>query len=308
MGLGAGFKVSQLERQVREAERLQQVAELARIERALVTVHHQNFAPATRAFVPLPPRTDPAPIEGRLREIHIGALGLFEFAKRRQVAEWARQAAFGQAQEADARMQAEYQRLMRDADLEWRKLVDHDPVAVRAALEAAFDDDRAPAVCLDVDDEDGVRYATVAVLFPGLGLVPEKCATVTPAGRPTLKPRTKTDRNQVYLAALGSTVLAAVKEGFAAAPSVQEFRVVAVRVAARQVNGFEAVFAGRFDRERCQATPWTRIDPAEALAGVPGGLLRRTGRTREVAALDPSAEPGLAAVLAALADGLAADV
>jgi len=216
------------------------------------------------------------------------------------VALWAKNAAVERAWRLGEHRRAEHELLQRQADQRWEALLGHDAETVMAALEEAYEGNQAPAACLDVGTDRGVRYATVMVLFPPVEAIPEKRAAFTPTGRPTMKARTKTDRNGLYLAALGSTVLATVREGFAVTPSVQEFRLVAVRTSSAAL---EAVFAGRFPRHRFGTAGWESLDPAAVLVGLPDSLLRRVGRTGEVAALDLSAEPPLAELMTAVSEG-----
>jgi hypothetical protein len=123
---------------------------------------------------------------------------------------------------------------------------------------------------------------------------------LTIARRPTLKKRTKTDRNALYAAALGSTVLATVEEGFAVAPSVEEIRILVVcknPQAPTPLTYLSAIYAARFRREPLQRWTWPRVDPTEALLTAPDAMLRRKGTTQEIMPLDLSDEPDLAAVV-----------
>lgn len=282
-----------------QADRMRQIADLQWTERSLVTVHHEAFAPAQRQVLPPPPPIDPAPFERELRKIHLGGLGFFEWTKRREVRLWAKTAAAERARQSGQHRHTEYEFSQRQADQHWEALLGHDPQAVKTALSQAYQDNRAPAICLDVGTENGVRYATVLVWVPHVEMIPEKRTAVTPTGRPTMKARTKTDRNDLYFAALGSTVLATVREGLAAAPSVQELRLVAARTPGPRP---EPVFAGKFPRHHFESVDWERLNPAAVLTDMPDALLRRAGRTGEVRALDLSAEPQLAGLIAAIGE------
>ncbi len=96
-------------------------------------------------------------------------------------------------------------------------------------LEEAFGDNASEATCVDVGVEEGTNYATVVILFGSAQMVPERTPSFTSSGKSTTKKRSRADRNALYVSALASTVLATVKEGLAAAPSVAEFRVVVMR-------------------------------------------------------------------------------
>jgi hypothetical protein len=138
-------------------------------------------------------------------------------------------------------------------------------------------------------------------------MVPDQMPDVTPGGRPTLRKRSKTDRNALYTAALGSTVLATVKEGFAVAPSVEEIRVLVVSKNPQALNPetyLSAIYAARFHRETLQRWHWPLVDPVEALLTAPDAMLQRKGATQEIMPLDVADDPELAA----LVDRLQADL
>ena len=164
-----------------------------------------------------------------------------------------------------------------------------------AQLELAFEDNQSPAACMDVG-QDPARYATVLLMLGPPQMIPEQRPDVTPGGRPTLKKRSKTDCNALYAAALGSTVLATVKEGFAVAPSVEEIRVLVVSKNPQALTlqtYLSAIYAARFHREPLQRWHWPLIDPVDALLTAPDAMLRRKGATQEIIPLDLSADPDL---------------
>lgn len=197
-------------------------------------------------------------------------------------------------------VEAEHAQAQAAADAQWQRLLDNDSETVMAALEGAFEDNQSPAACLDVDVEDGIHFATVLALFGPGTMVPEQKPALTPAGRPTLKKRTKTDRNQLYTTALGSMVLATVKEGFAVAPNVDEIRILVIRKdpqASTPTEYLTPIYAARFARGRTVNIPWTAIDPAETLLRADDAMLVRRGSTKEVAPLDLSKDPELASLV-----------
>jgi hypothetical protein len=166
---------------------------------------------------------------------------------------------------------------------------------VIAQLELAFEDNQSPAACMDVGQAP-VRYATVLVMFGPSQMTPDQEPAWTPGGRPTLKKRTKTDRNALYAAALGSTVLATVKEGLAVASSVEEMRVLVVSKNPQALTPetyLSAIYVARFRRELLQRWNWPLVDPVEALLTAPDAMLRRKGTTQEITPLNLSDEPDL---------------
>jgi hypothetical protein len=99
-------------------------------------------------------------------------------------------------------------------DRDWQRLQANDPEVTLDALEQAFADNEAPAAAIDCEGD----HTTVVMQFVGPeAIIPEKKPARTPTGKQTLKKRTKTEINALYLQALGSNVLATVKEAFAVA-------------------------------------------------------------------------------------------
>jgi hypothetical protein len=163
----------------------------------------------------------------------------------------------------------------------------HDSDTVIAAVDAAFADNASESTCVDAryDDIAGGRYVTCVVMFGTPDMVPEQRPDVTPGGKPTLRKRTKTDRNALYTQALASTVLATVKEALAVAVSADEVRILVVRrnsAADTAADYLGVIYIGSFRRDALASLPWTTVDPVELLLGAPGAHLKRTGSTHEV--------------------------
>jgi HEAT repeat protein len=222
-----------------------------------------------------------------------------------------------QSREAEARtaVEAEVERLSAEAraerdreqaalDAEWQQLIDNDPATAIDALEAAFADNGAPATPIDCDPVTGT--ATVTMLFGHPDLVPERTPAMTPGGKPTLRKRTKSDRNDLYLNALASNVLATVKEGFAVAPGLAAITVLVVRRDPFASGGDQlvAVYAATFDRTMVADIDWENIKPANLLDAPRDWLLNLKGQAADVAPLDLREEPDLQAVLEQLAEVL----
>jgi HEAT repeat protein len=220
-----------------------------------------------------------------------------------------------QSEEADARaaVDREAERLTAAAQAErdseqaaldegWQRLVDNDPAVVISALEAAFADNGAPATPIDCDSETAT--ATVTMLFGHPDLVPERTPALTPSGKPTLRKRTKSDRNDLYLNALASNVLATVKEGFAVAPGLRAIQALVVRRDPIATGGDQlvAVYAATFTREMLGAIDWNNIKPANLLDAPANWLLTLKGQADEVVPLDLRDEPDLQSVLEQLAE------
>jgi len=300
-----GTSLAELHRQAAAAEREEAIRSVMTLERSLLTQHLQEFPPAARPVVPSPAPPDPAPFIAARAQQALEGLSIFDRAKRRDAQRWARDAG---RHDADAQWEQ-----TRRAHLEqqhaatqwWEKLLAHDETTVHEALEDAFEDNQFPAACIDVGKDlstpAGTRYATVLIIFGPVDLVPEKQPDITPSGRPTLRKRTQSARNDFYVQALGSTVLATVREGLAVAPSVTELRVVVLRRdpgAADPASYLEWIYAGRFPRAWAASMPWAAVNPAEALLQAPEARMRRRGAAAHVVALPLDDEPGLAGIVA----------
>jgi len=224
-------------------------------------------------------------------------IGLFRFAERRAARARAIVDAEAEAQRIDAANAEIYRDLCAEAASDWAKLTEHAPEAVINAIDAAYADNASESTCIDAGTEpEGTRYATVTVLFGSVELIPEKVSALTPTGRPTVKKRTKTDRNALYVSALASTVLATVREALQCSPATDEVRVIVLRRAPGTVvsaMSMEAIYAATFDRELVAKLDLRRVDLSSMLLQIPEAQLRRTGATLEVVALD---DPDLADV------------
>jgi hypothetical protein len=368
-----------LEREARQAERDEQIRRVAEIERQLVTVHVQTFAPAQRPILPPPDAVDAKPIYNRLRdqlgipdlvaelhpfgqppravepppvdtealvaeeeELALKDISIFKRGDRRQAKANARAVAEKRAKQLNAertesiaaeqlrldsiweelqRRQTraaaattlEQERLMSEANAErdrqqaeidaiWRQLVNNDPAVVIDALESAFADNDAPATPIDCDAATGTVTVTMLVGHPDL--VPERTPAFTAGGKPTLRKRSKSDRNDLYLNALASNVLATAKEGFAVAPGLNAMKILVVRRDPIPTGGDQlvAVYAGMFTRQMHAGLNWQNIKPANLLDLPSDWLLHLKGQADEVVPLDLRDEPDLQGIVEHLAD------
>lgn len=277
--------LAQLERVEKAAAAEAQINELAALERSLVTIHHEEFPLARPREVSPPPPVEFPQILDHMTQQALAGIGVFKFAERKAAKLRAEQAAHAEA----ARLQSEWHRLYElhceQAQQDWANLMEHDPETVMAALEEAFADNASEATCVDAGVEDGARYATIVIVFGSAQMVPERTPSVTPSGKPTTKKRTKGDRNALYVSALGSTVLATVKEGLAVAPRVEQFRVVVIRrdtAAATPADFVAPIYSGTFKRAPLQGLPWQQIDPVAALLTAEDAAFVRKGAAGEV--------------------------
>jgi len=169
-------------------------------------------------------------------------------------------------------------------------------------LEAAFEDNEAPAVPIDCHADE----AAIVMVYPDIGQIPESKPAVTSSGKPTTQKRTKTERNELYAQSLASNVLATVREAFAVAPGLAKVAVLTV-CKDDSMGGIPmvtALCAVAFDRPLVDRFDWSRLDPLRTLELGEPCLWNRGGRTAELAPLDLTGEPEIAQVLETFADML----
>ncbi|MFL5872366.1 MAG: DUF4236 domain-containing protein [Solirubrobacterales bacterium] len=187
-------------------------------------------------------------------------------------------------------------------DAAWAKLQANDPEVTLPTLEEAFADNEAPAAAIDCEGDQ----TTVVMQFSAVeAIVPERKPARTPTGKRTLKKRTKTEVNALYLEALGSNVLATVKEAFAVAPGTETILILAIR---RETDGkrsgeLTAIYVGEFDRASYAGASGAR-EPAKVLIDATESQLNLKGKTAQVAPLDLEGSPDLKALLEELSTSL----
>jgi hypothetical protein len=294
--------LAQLERAEKAAAAEAQIAELAALEKSLVTLHHEDFDPAEPASIPAPPGADYELIRSALSEQMVAGIGRFQVAERKAAKAQAAQLALAEKARLEAEWQHSYEVHCRLAQENWEKLLGHEPETVMMALEEAFADNASEATCVDVGTEEGENYATIVILFGAAQMVPERTPSFTPAGKPTTKKRTKADRNALYVSALASTVLATVKEGLAVAPSVAQFRVVVMRKdsgAATPADFLAPIYAGSFQRSALERVRWRDVDSVALLLTADEALFSRKGAAGDVMPISMGGSSGLQQLLEA---------
>jgi hypothetical protein len=199
------------------------------------------------------------------------------------------------------RREAERGSAQRDLDTEWEKLTSNEPMTTIAVLEQAFADNEAPAAPIDCDGE---RTTVVMQFSSPEAVVPERKPALTPGGKRTLKKRTKTETNALYLEALGSNVLATVKEAFAVAPGTKVVQILVIRreTDKKRASELTAIYVGEFDRDRYAASD--HRTPGSTLVSATEAVLNLKGKTEQVSPIDLSERPDLQQVLAQVTSGL----
>lgn len=187
-------------------------------------------------------------------------------------------------------------------DEEWEGLNANDPSVTLGVLEEAFADNEAPAAAIDCA---GDRTTVVMQFTSPEAIVPERKPARTPTGKRTLKKRTKTEVNALYLEALGSNVLATVKETFAVAPGTDIVQMLVVRRESdkKHAGKLAAIYVGEFDRASYANASATR-DPGRALDLATESALNLKGKTNAVSPIDLANDENLASVVNQIEDGL----
>src|SRR5437899_830894 len=183
-------------------------------------------------------------------------------------------------------------------DREWQRLIDAGPDSVTEILRAAFPDGTATALGY----LEGV--AVLIVTCPDMDeVIAETEPAFTTAGRRIMRARSETRRNDLYLSAIASRVLAAVGRALSTTPAVEAATCVAVRASASSNRPWEPIYVGTFERayaDRLLVDGRWSPDPdtlAAAVEEAEEGELELSDGTHEIVALDLADDPGLAAVI-----------
>jgi hypothetical protein len=200
------------------------------------------------------------------------------------------------------RCEAERAAEQAELDRAWEKLLANDPETTMLALEQAFADNDAPAAPLDCD---GNRVTILMQFKSPEAIVPERKPARTPTGKRTLKKRTKTELNDLYRQALGSNVLATVKETFAVAPGAHMVQMLVVRreTEKKREGELAVIYIGEFDRSHYEGASGSR-DPSKVLTLATESELNLKGKTEQIAPLDLAERTDLQTVLAQVTEGL----
>jgi hypothetical protein len=299
------MSVAAYERELRRAQRLERFEETLDLDRAVVAfaeAHRQDFPPARPGLVEAVP-VDRAAIGAEMKREALQHVPIYKRRERREALEAAKVRAHEKAGMLEAKHLAEARAERAALAEDWEKLCANDPETVMMTLEEAFEDNESPAAPINCEK----ATATILMRFPTLeNVVPEMSADRTPGGRPTVKRRTKTQRNSLYCAALISHVLATAKEAFSVAPGVSAIQllVIATDDADPQRAVMTPIFYVEFERDDFKGVNWEDRDDAYGMVDRVGWLGHFKGRTEEMVPLDLREEPELSAVVRRIASDL----
>jgi stress response protein SCP2 len=255
---------AQLERARRQAERAQQeaqrdaaIAELRELRRQMTEVHLQSFPAAHPPVIPDVPQLGLPWALAEAQAFHLQGVGRLARAERAAAKQRAQQDAPAYLVAESARLQTVRDRMAAEAAQWWQALLANDEGTVCEAVNTAFADNPAAGCAVGVDGS----VMSVLMRHQDLDTLPTQTPGLTSSGRPTLKNLTKRDRLLWWLTAMGSNVIATLKEGFATAPGISAIDLaVLTRLPDTQRLGFVAY--GRWSRQAIEATAWRVAEDA----------------------------------------------
>jgi ribosomal protein L7/L12 len=281
---------------MRQAQQADELSSLATRLQQMLSVHQQEFPPATPPIAPPPEAVDAASREKQAVQGSRIGVSFLKRSARREAAEHARVQAREEAAAEVARREQERQRVQQELDASWQRLLSNDPDAVIATLEAAFADNAAPAV--PVDCTDG-RVTVLMVMDPEEAF-PDRVPKLTPTGKPSARKLSKTERSELYVAWMSSNILATVREALATAPSIEAVTIAVLRKGTITPFGeipLAVVYAGTLTREMCDRIVWERPESLDAISYAEDLLMNTKGRTKQLIELDLTERPDLQAVV-----------
>ncbi|MFJ9736777.1 TerD family protein [Streptomyces sp. NPDC101166] len=247
----------QAERAQQEAERDAAIAQLQELRQQMTSVHLQSFAAAQPPLIPAAPHLGLPWALAEAQTFHLQGVGRLARAERAAAKQRAQQDAPEYLATETERLHAAREQMVTEAGQWWQALLSNDEATVCEAVNTAFSDNPAAGCAVGVDGS----VLSVVMRQQDLDTMPTQTAGLTTSGRPTLKNLTKRDRILWWLTAMGSNIVATLKEGFATAPGIEAIDLaVLTRLPDTQRLGFVAY--GRWTRHAIESTPWREPDDA----------------------------------------------
>ncbi|MFJ1550814.1 TerD family protein [Streptomyces sp. NPDC088246] len=238
-------------------EREAAIAQLRELRQQMTRVHLQSFSPAHPPVVPGPPQLGLPWALAESKTFHLAGLGVFARAERAEAKRRAEQDAPGYLATELARLQGIHGELTAEAHQWWQSLVANDEATVCETVNYVFSDNPAAGCAVGVDGS----AMSVVMRQQDIDSLPDQTPGVTSSGRPTLKTLTKRDRVLWWLTAMGSNIIATLKEGFAVAPGITAIDLAVItRMPDTQRLGFVAY--GRWTRQAIEPGPWQQPEDA----------------------------------------------
>jgi len=290
--------IAAYERQVRQAQKREQAQELRTAFEHILTIHRQEFAPASPPVAPTSPPVGEEAIRRRFEDEALRGIGRLQRSARATARERAAAAAAWEIQQEKSKREQVRAALQRQLDEQWQRLLANDPDVVAATLTEAFEDNEAFAAAVGVHGDE----AAVVVLVPSFDIIPERMPKLTEAGNLSLAKLGKRERNDYYTLLVCGHVLVAVRETLALAPAIGSVRVAAVQLTAPDAYGAqkaECLLAVLFQRDALQGVRWDQANAATIVNDASAERSLHQGRSGELLPLDLAVEPALAELIQA---------
>jgi hypothetical protein len=278
------------ERQIARARKEDEIGKLAGTLHALIRMHDEEFGTATRPVAETTPGPDETAIRAEQRSAALADAPTFSLKRRREAKAHAEQLAAVEIERQRNAADELRTATQRELDRRWDDLCANEPATVLGVLEAAFEDNEAPAVPINCEG----ATATVVVLVQPLSFLPDKKPTLTEAGNVTLRNWALGDRNDFYASYVRSATIATAKEAFAVAVGLARVSIITIRREPRAEgpDALEALWCVNVERSANTATDAAPIPDLEVVT---------KGRTRQVQPLDVSGHSSLHQLLVELA-------
>ncbi|MEU9208415.1 TerD family protein [Streptomyces sp. NPDC048415] len=224
----------------------------------MTSVHLQSFASAQPPVIPAAPQLGLPWALAEAQSFHLQGVGRLARAERTSAKQRAQLDAPAYLAAETARLHVVREQMVTEAGQWWDALLSNDEATVCEAVNSAFSDNPAAGCAVGVDR----TVLSVVIRQQDLDTMPTQTAGLTPSGRPALKNLAKRDRLLWWLTAMGSNIVATLKEGFATAPGIEAIDLaVMTRLPDTQRLGFVAY--GRWTQRAIESTPWR--EPEDAL-------------------------------------------
>ncbi len=321
-------KVAAGERLAGAVQRLQHARDIAADFGDVLNRYRGDFRPASAPVVPAPAQPDRIAIARDCHESAFKGIGVLQRSARakaeRRAAECT-EAEVHRQWDAACVVQAEWQSYF---NTRWEQLRVNTLDVVIDALDEAYEHHETPSAAVGVDGDE----VSLVVLAPALDdAVPEQIAVGTLDAGQSLQTLDEPGRTAYYQQFVCGLVVAAVREAFAVAPSLQSARVAVLRTAKREERAdarlrrereerapaspavasnvgavasslgndstTNCLLAARFERAWLSAVDWYAADAARVVRELSTERLKGPGAGAQLWPIDLSHEPWLAGLI-----------
>jgi hypothetical protein len=165
----------------------------------------------------------------------------------------------------------------------------------------AFEDNEVPSAAVGAS---GGEVSLAVLVPPAEQVVPERMPTATQTGNLSLRKLPKRELADYYKLYVCGQVLVTVREAFAVAPGITSARVAVLRNDGSDAYGrprVSCILAARFDRTALDGVQWESADAGAIVNDVSSErIFNQRGASKELAAIDLTAEPDLMQLIEAI--------